>query len=889
MEQTGLTNDQVLQSRREHGTNVLTPPVRESVWRKFIGCFADPLIRILLVALLLSIGVAVYQYGWGDATTSVFAEPAGILAAILLATMVSFALELKNEKTFQALNTVNDDTLVKVVRDSNVTQVPRRDIVVGDIIILDTGEEIPADARLIDSFNLIVNESTLTGELQCNKSANPETIVADTTYPPDIIMKGCTIIEGYCRARVTAVGDATDAGRVFTAAQIRQGDQTPLGARLDRLSTVISRLAYGAAILIAIGRLVHYFIIEPTDVFIPIDFIRFLLNTLMIAVTFIVVAVPEGLPMSINMSLALSMKRLMREHTLPRTMHSCETMGAVTVICTDKTGTLTKNRMEVAEWRTLQGAEPRIAEAIAANSTANLDYSGPVPRTIGNPTEGALLLWLNNRGVNYLDQRSKARMIDRLPFNTERKYMATVVASGLDGRRTLYVKGAPELILTMCAVEHNELLDITDTLATMQAGAMRTLAMAYKVLDDDETAFTDGLVTASSLTFLAIMGINDPVREDVPGAIAQCREAGIDVKIVTGDVIGTSRAVAERCGIIHPGDNHIELTGTEFEAMTDTEIKKIINRIKILSRARPADKQRLTLLLKETDHVVAVTGDGTNDAPALNAANVGLSMGDGTAVAKESSDMTILDNSFGTICNAVMWGRSLYHNIQRFILFQMTINVVACLVVTIGAFLDVQSPLTVTQMLWVNLIMDTFAALALASLPPDPCVMHDKPRNPKGSIITPPMAKRVFGIGGALFVVLMLLLLMFKSFNITSFSHFVLHGNFLQGIDPEAWHSLTPYELTCFFTIFVLMQFWNMFNAKAFLTHSSSLHKISQCRAFMAIAGVIIVGQVLIVTFGGEMFNTVPISIADWLLIVAGTSPVLIIGAVYRLIKNHKQ
>lgn len=885
MKYQGLTPAEVEQSRVEHGPNVLTPPKRESLIHKFIGCFADPLIRILLVALLLSIGVSVYQFIAGKGIV-VFAEPTGILLAILLATMVSFVLELKNEKTFQALNQVNDDTAVKVIRSGNVTQVPRRDIVVGDIIILETGEEIPADAELLDAFNLIVNESTLTGELQCNKTVDISTVTSQSTYPANHIMKGCTIIDGYCTARVFAVGDMTDQGHVFTAAQIREGDQTPLGLKLQRLSKVITIFSYAAAGLIIIGRILHYFHVFGSQDIVFVDFFKFLLDTLMIAVTFIVVAVPEGLPMSINLSLAFSMKRLMAEHTLPRTMHSCETMGAVTTILTDKTGTLTKNRMEVAAWRLLEGAEARLTEAIAANSTANLDFSGPHVRTIGNPTEGALLLWLNGRGINYIDERSKARMIDRLPFNTERKYMATVVSSGLDGRRTLYVKGAPELILSMCAVPDSELNDITDTLFTMQHDAMRTLGIAFKVLDDDEVAFTDGAVTASSLTFLAVMGISDPVRDDVPGAIAQCRAAKIDIKMVTGDVIGTAHSVAVQSGIIGEDDDHIELTGEQFAQMSDDEVKQVAHRLKILSRARPSDKQRLTSILKEMDEVVAVTGDGTNDAPALNAANVGLSMGDGTAVAKESSDMTIQDNSFHTIANAVMWGRSLYHNIQRFILFQMTINVVACLVVTIGAFLDFHSPLSVTQMLWVNLIMDTFAALALASLPPDEKVMKEEPRSQRDSIVTRVMAKRIAWTALIFFAVSAGVLALFVFGNIDSLLD--LFVNF-SAIEFHGAHEFEPYELTCFFTTFVMLQFWNMFNAKVFNTDKYALNSMQGCENFIFIAIVIFIGQVLIVNFGGDMFNTVPIKLIDWLIIVLGTSPVLWIGELARLIKNKKK
>ncbi len=861
---TGLTNQEVEQSRQKFGSNVMTPPKKESLIIRFLGCFADPIIRILLVALLLSIAISVYQFFCTEATGSVFLEPAGIFFAIILATLVGFILELKNEKTFQSLNETNDDILVKVIRNGNVTQVERRNIVVGDVVILDTGEEIPADCSLLDAFNLTVNESTLTGELQCHKSVETDAEInsSETTYPVNHIMKGCTIIEGYCTARVFAVGDATEAGKVFTAAQVQEGDATPLSKKLDGLAALITKISYGLAILIIVGRLFNFFVIygQSAD---WLTSIKYVLDTLMIAVTLIVVAVPEGLPMSINLSLAFSMKKLMKENTLPRTMHACETMGATTVICTDKTGTLTKNRMEVSEWQLTQGAEARINEAIACNSTANLDLSGKEPKTIGNPTEGALLLYLHKQGVNYLDLRQQNEMLDRLPFNTELKYMATVVRSSYDGRRVLYVKGAPEYVLTMCDLSEDERNEIFDSLYAMQNKAMRTLALAYKVLDERETAFEDGRIKASSLNMLGVMGISDPVRDDVPGAMARCQEAGIKVIIVTGDVVGTAREIGRQCGVISPEDGEdAVMTGNEFAALSDADVLKRLPKLKILSRARPNDKQRLVKLLKQSGEVVAVTGDGTNDAPALNAADVGLSMGDGTAVAREASDMTILDNSFASIGNAVMWGRSLYKNIQRFITFQMTINVVACLVVVVGAFIGAESPLTVTQMLWVNLIMDTFAALALASLPPSYDVMKEKPRKVDSSIISTKMSKRIFGVGGLFFFILIAMLVWFSS------------------TDGE----MSDYELSEFFTMFVMLQFWNMFNAKAFMSGHIAFHGISKCKGFLAIAAVIIIGQILIVTFGGGMFNVVPLCFIDWIKIIGITSLVLIIGEFVRMI-----
>lgn len=877
----GLTDNEVIVSREAHGYNVLTPPEKESALKKFFGCFKDPIITILLVALGLSVAIAIYQFAFTGEGVSVFFEPAGIFAAIILATLIGFVLEQKNEKTFQSLNEVNDETPVKVIRNGNVSQVPRKDIVVDDIVLLETGEEIPADCDLLEAFNLVVDESSLTGEPKCDKfvEAHPEGR-PECTYPYNHIMKGCTIIDGYCTAHVFAVGDNTDCGKVFTAAQVAEGEQTPLGEKLNKLAHLITIISYSLAALIIIGRTLNYFILDGGYDGNWLSAIKYCLDTVMTAVTLIVVAVPEGLPMSVNLSLAFSMKKLMRENTLPRTMHACETMGAITVICTDKTGTLTKNRMEVAEWRILQGAEQRVYEAIACNTTANLDFSDTAHvKTIGNPTEGALLLWLNKNNVNYVELRHKYPLTDRLPFNTNLKYMASVVKHD-DGKRILFVKGAPEIILTMCSINDDELYDVQATLTALQNRAMRTLALAYKILDDNEMAFTDGYVAAKEMTLIATMGISDPVREEVPGAMKICREAGIDVKIVTGDVVGTAREIGRQCGVITPEDDENSImTGKEFAQMSDEELKKRIGKLKVLSRARPNDKQRLVKLLKSMDNVVAVTGDGTNDAPALNAADVGLSMGDGTAVAKEASDMTILDSSFGSISNSVMWGRSLYKNIQRFVMFQMTINVVACLIVVVGSFVGTQSPLTVTQMLWVNLIMDTFAALALASLPPSHEVMYEAPRDVNASIISSDMTTRIFGVGGTFFALLTGLLIIFKNYDVTSLT------TAYPAIDQSGL--LSPYELSLFFTIFVIMQFWNLFNAKAFMTSHSAFNEISKCRGFILTAAIILLGQILIVTLGGKMFDVVPLAFSDWMAIIAGTSVILIIPEIIRIFKKR--
>lgn len=861
----------------------------------------DPLITILLAALVLSGAISFYQgvFG-GEVGIQPFFEPIGIAIAVLLATGVAYILESQNEKTFKSLNEVNDETLVKVIRNNNVCQVPRKDIVVGDIVILETGEEIPADCELLEALNLNVNESTLTGEVQCAKTVDPANFDKEATYPSNHIMKGCTIIEGYCTAKVFAVGDKTACGKVFEAAQVKEGDPTPLSEKLDGLADLITKVSYGLAALIIIGRIAVFFFKgngDFSDAEGIIGFVKYVLDTVMIAVTLIVVAVPEGLPMAVTLSLAFSMKRLMKQNTLPRTMHSCETMGATSVICTDKTGTLTKNQMQV--WETafpslkdqiLTDDEKAklIKECIAVNTTANLDFANPSKiKAIGNPTEGALLLWLNKFDVNYLSLREEAKILDRLPFSTELKYMATIVNSKVNGKRTLYVKGAPEIVMGLCRISTDDKTFYEGKLADYQSKAMRTLGFAYTELTENQDVFLDGKLNINTLQMMGVVAISDPVREDVPAAIKECLDAGIEVKIVTGDTLGTAKEIGRQVGIWTDADTDENiLIGQDIEVMSDDELEKRLPKVKIISRARPNDKERVVRILKKLDYVVAVTGDGTNDAPALNAANVGLSMGDGTAVAKEASDMTIIDDSFNTIANAVMWGRSLYKNIKRFILFQMTVNVTACVIVTLGAFIGTESPLTVTQMLWVNLIMDTFAALALASLPPTRKVMEEKPR-PVDEHILKGIGKSILGVG-LTFAFICLALLLYLQHN---------DVNCLTEILPLRWGAydgLTAYELGLFFTVFVMLHFWYMFNAKAFMTSDSAFKGLSwkNTKWFILITAIIFVVQILLIEVPGlqEMFNVAAggLKLIDWGIILAGTSIVVWVGEVTRLFKTSK-
>jgi len=886
----GLTDAQVLESRKQHGENSLTPPEKESLWKQLLEKFTEPIIVILLVALALSIGVSCYEYFSGHAELSAFLEPAGILVAVLLATVVGFFFELSANKKFEVLNKVNDDVLVRVIRNGNVCQIFKREVVVGDTVILETGEEVPADGELLEAVSLQINESTLTGEPVVRKTVNPADFKADATYPSNCVLKGTTVVDGHGMMRTVKVGDATEYGKVYEGAQIDSSVKTPLNQQLDRLAGLITKSSYGIAIFIFIGRLTSYFI--SAGGFHVEDWILFgsyVLNTIMIGVTIIVVAVPEGLPMSVTLSLALSMKRMLSTNNLVRKMHACETMGATTVICTDKTGTLTQNQMKVwnHDFYDFQNSDI-INEGIAVNSTAYLDFSDPVKvKALGNPTEGALLLWLHENNVNYLTLRENAEIVEQLTFSTERKYMATIVNSPLLKKKVMYVKGAPEIILDLCKTIPVARENIHKQLLDYQNKAMRTLGLAWQIIDDDAVYIHEGKLQNTNLTFTGIVAISDPVRADVPEAVRTCINAGINIVIVTGDTPGTAKEIGRQIGLWK--DNEPEahhLTGVEFAAMDDKTLLERILDLKIMSRARPMDKQRLVQLLQQKGQVVAVTGDGTNDAPALNAAQVGLSMGDGTSVAKEASDITIVDNSFASISRAVMWGRSLYQNIQRFILFQLTINVAACIIVLIGAFLGTESPLTVTQMLWVNLIMDTFAAVALASLPPNEKVMQNKPRKSDGFIITKPMWKSILGVGVFFVVLLFGLLQYFKHADITALKDFSLIEFGKAFFNFESGNRLSTYELSLFFTIFVMLQFWNMFNAKAFMTGKSTFASIGKCGGFLLIALVILVGQWLIVSIGGKMFNVEPLKLADWGIIIAGTLPVLLVGEIIRLIQK---
>ena len=947
---TGLNDAEVTESRRLYGANVLTPPQQEPLWKQFLEKFSDPLIIILMVAGVLSIGISCYEYFGLDSEWAVFFEPIGIYIAILLATGLAFYFEYKANKAFSLLNQVSDDEQVKVVRNGQTTTIPRKEVVVGDVVLLNAGDEVPADGILFKATCLHVDESSLTGEPVCTKTVNPAQFDPEATYPSDHVLRGTKVMEGHGRMVVEAVGDATENGKVYVEAQIDDGVKTPLNEQLDGLGRLITQMSYAIAALIIVGRLVHYFNWEPLswslalptglffwlavkrfprwnsktcltviaaffalfifmvisihDALLPDENLPLLLghtlNTLMIAVTLIVVAVPEGLPMAVTLSLAYSMRSMLKTNNLVRKMHACETMGATTVICTDKTGTLTQNRMQVHEARFFgiheeasienEDKERLVAQGIVSNSTASLDLSQPEdPKVIGNPTEGALLLWLHTKGADLNKLKNNVETEDEIPFSTERKYMASLVRTP-EGRQLLFVKGAPEIVLGLCTSIDGHACndDIVQLLADYQRQAMRTLAFAYQEILPGDKVFSQNRIAAERLVFLGIVAISDPVREDVPEAVKVCMEAGIAIKIVTGDNSGTAREIGRQIGLWKETDTERNIiTGPEFAALSDAELSERVNDLKIIARARPMDKKRLVEALREKNHIVAVTGDGTNDAPALNAAHVGLSMGDGTSVAKEASDITIIDNSFSSIGRAVMWGRSLYRNIQRFLLFQLTVNVSACCIVLIGAFIGTESPLTVTQMLWVNLIMDTFGAMALASLPPSPAVMKDRPRKRNAFILTPNMFKNILGVGLAFFAMLLALLYIFQHADINSMDD-------IFRMEIGAPSPVTPYEQTLLFSIFVWTHFWYMFNARSYDT-GKSFFRTRLSKGFKTIATIIFVGQIVIIELLNRFFNVEPMFInpahphspLDWLAIFVLSSSVLWIREVWQLLKTR--
>lgn len=910
-----LSNDSA-EVKNGAGKNIIPPPEKEPLWKQYLEKFKDPIIIVLLVVFFFSVTVAVYEILWMDKGRSILLEPLGVLTALLLATGVGFIFEVKAGKEFEILNKVKDERPVKVIRRQggnkipNVMMIQRQDVVIGDVVKLESGDEIPADGVLLESTSLRVDESNFTGELYANKSADKADFDDDATYPSDFLLRGSTVIEGNGVFKVTAIGMDTEEGKGVARTHEGSDVETPLNRQLAQLGKAISITSFVIAALIVVGRMIYFFFFDgdASNNYSFIGIAEFVLASIMIAVTLIVVAVPEGLPMSVTVSLALSMRKMLKENNLVRKLHACETMGAATVICTDKTGTLTKNQMTVVETDFYGGDEvlELIRLNMAINSTAEV-YNNETGElvTIGNPTEVALLKWMHKNGPDYDVYRRSATDVKQIPFSTELKYMQTTAVVQEGETPVRFIKGAPEIVMGMCDAiaggitkEHVE-----QTLKLYQSKAMRTLGFACQRLGDGNTGET---------LFLGVVGIADPIREDVKEAIHICKDnAGVRVIIVTGDTPGTANEIGRQIGLLSDGEEMQTITGSEFAAMNDEEAKELLrNRsFKIISRARPDDKARLVMLLQAIGEVVAVTGDGTNDAPALSKAQVGLSMGDGTSRAKEASDITIIDNSFSSINKAIMWGRSLYLNIRRFIIFQMTINVCACLIVLLGSFIGLDSPLTVTQMLWVNLIMDTFAAMALSSLPADKGVLFDKPRDPNSHIIDKRMLYRILGVGLLFFVLLAGLWQLLWHTNIDSVKDLLSTDSlkiFFTGFSSmeRIKSHLSGYELGVFFSIFVMLQFWNLFNAKYFRTGRSLVQDVmelftnpkavkeSYSAGFLWIVFAILIGQILIVTYAGTMFNVEPLSLADWGWILLLTSPVLLVPDfvrfIWNIVKNSK-
>ena len=863
-EHIGMTSDAVEQSRKAHGMNVLTPPKKTPIWKLYLEKFRDPIIEILLVAAAISLVLAFVEND--------FIETIGIFVAIFLATTVGFVSELDAARKFDMLNALGEEQLVKVRRQGIVQQIARKDIVVGDVVLVEVGDEVPADGKLLSSTDLQINESSLTGEQIANKFADASKGGAESTYPANVVLRSTMVMNGRGALVVTAVGDETEIGRVARKSTEDTHTQTPLNIQLTRLAKLISKIGTAVAIGAFVIFLVHDILVSPiwhtTDYF---GMAQIVLNYFMMAVTIIVMAVPEGLPMAVTLALALNMKRMLKSNNLVRHLHASETMGAVTVICTDKTGTLTQNKMQVADMEMVSGSESLLADAISLNTTAELgrDEKGNAV-AIGNPTESALLLWLAGKDIDYKTIRQQYAVEDYLPFSTERKYMITVAR--VDGKRYMFIKGAPEIVAAKCSSSADSHKHCLEVLSSWQSRAMRTLALAYAEIGERQLDLKSGKFDFP-FSLQAVVAIADPIRQDVPAAVEQCLNAGIKVKIVTGDTRATAVEIAHEIGIWDKNDTteesveEMHITGPDFEALPDEEALKRVETLRVMSRARPSDKQRLVSLLQKQGEVVAVTGDGTNDAPALHYAQVGLSLGSGTNVAKEASDMTLLDDSFGSIAKAVMWGRSLYKNIQRFLFFQLVVNLTALLLVLGGSIVGTEMPLTVTQILWVNIIMDTFAAMALASLPPSREVMHDKPRSSSAFIISHPMMRGILFSGLLFFAVMMAFLL-------------YCERNGAAGIDVH--------ELTLFFTTFVMLQVWNLFNAKSFGSVHSAFRYLWRDTWFLAVLAIIIFGQWLIVTFGGCMFRTVPMTFTEWIVIIGVTSTVLWAGEIFRLWKRKR-
>jgi len=829
----GLSSAQIQEMQNRFGKNELTPPPRLPLWKLYLKNFEDPIIRILLVAVIISALVAALE-GSG------LLDTIGIALAVILATTIAFLTEYKSNREFDALNAMCDDTGIKVIRDGQARTIRMRDVVVGDIILLEAGDAVPADGILVHEAHFEADESAFTGENEPVRKNSEDTL-----------LKGTWVTAGRGTMIATAVGDATRMGEI--AASITRGErpETPLQVKLRVLAGQISRFGYAMAGLIVISLLAKGIVTGlPTD---PLELVRFLLDIAIFAVIIIVVSVPEGLPVSVTVSLALTMRKMTRAYSLVRRMIACETIGSVTTICTDKTGTLTRNLMEVVassiltpEYENKTPDDPAgwVTLNAGVNSTAELEPREGELITVGNSTEGALLRWLSRAGIDYHQIRRAYFPISQALFDSRRKEMRTVIS--IEGRYYLLVKGAPEVVAASCSSAP----DLTPV-KNLAGRAMRTLAFAHAETGSPEDS-------TPTLIWDGYVGIRDEIRSDVPSAVATCRSAGISIAMVTGDSPETAAAIAKETGIL---TNGTVITGPEFRDLSPEKQQALAPQIEVMARSAPHDKLLLVKALQANGEVVAVTGDGTNDAPALRSADVGLAMGiAGTEVAREASDIILLDDSFPTIERAVWWGRALFENIQRFLMFQLTINISAAFLSFIAPLLGYPAPFSVIQLLWINIIMDSLAALALCSESPHPALMEKKPIPRTSSVLTPYMIRAIL---------------------CTAFVYIIVGiGGIIFGLP---YMNSPAEQATAFFTGFVLAQVWNGINCRGINGIMPSF--IRGNPAFFVIMGSIILIQFLIVQFGGAVFGTVPLSVFQWIVLLLGTLPVLLIWPALRW--NH--
>ena len=839
-EERGLKSSQVEASRAAHGANSFTQAKGESLARRIWDASTEPMLVMLIFAAIITLGVNIARYFTGGEYN--FLECAGIFCAIALSVVITIITEGKSAKAFEELNRINEDTLVKVIRDGEPTLVPQRDIVVGDVLLVETGDKIVADGRLLSSVDLSVNESSLTGE-SMPVSKDAEAACSDATPVAEranMLYSGCFVAAGTGKLLVTGVGNDTEFGQIAKELGTIEKASTPLQEKLDRLGKQITVMGCTAA-----------------GIVFTIEIVTFLMNNtfnwetvsdaFITSIVLIVAAVPEGLPTIVAVSLALNIIKMSRENALVKKMIACETIGCVNIICSDKTGTLTENKMTVhtiwAGGEKLEPAEladPVLLRNFCINGNANVTPEGDGWNFIGNPTECSLLVAAHKAGYDYQQLRHDADVVRVFPFSSQNKDMSTIVrekdASGAE-QLMLYVKGNPEKVLSMCAGVSDEERERIDALMEdYQSHAGRLLGFAHRELAGfDDEAQED---VERDLVFDGFVVISDPLSPDVYDAIRRCREAGIEVKMLTGDNIRTARAIANELHMLE--DGHIAVEAADIEAMSDDELSDALGRIQVIARSTPLVKMRVVKLLKARGNVVAVTGDGINDAPAIKNADVGIAMGiAGTEVTKEASDMVLLDDSFSTILKAVQWGRGIYENFKRFIQFQLTVNVSSVIVVVFSILAGFEAPFTALELLWINIIMDGPPALTLGLEPIRDDLLQHEPTRRDASILDRTMLFRIFANGIYISAIFMA-------------QHF---WNFLGCAEGE--------KATVLFTLFVLMQLLNAFNCRE-LNNVPMLKNVGNNKLMLAVFGLVLSMQFAITEFGAAVFGTVPLSAALW-------------------------